>query len=143
LLPQMLASGFTLLVDEPGREVVYGKRARCCCRDYNGHKLWKGAFEMIQVGIAELKARLSEYLSRVEDGEEIVVADRGRPVARLVPPVWKSGGEEDSRMLDLQRRGLVRIGSGVLPDDIWQMERPQDKEGSVRAALEAERAESH
>lgn len=40
---------------------------------------------MIQVGIAELKARLSEYLARVQDGEEIVVADRGRPVARSSP----------------------------------------------------------
>ena len=33
----------------------------------------------------ELKARLSEYLARVTDGEDVVVTDRGRPVARLVP----------------------------------------------------------
>ncbi|HCF99193.1 MAG TPA: hypothetical protein DEV93_01460 [Chloroflexi bacterium] len=35
---------------------------------------------MIQVEIAELKARLSEYLARVQAGEEIVVADRGGPL---------------------------------------------------------------
>ena len=36
------------------------------------------------VGIRELKAKLSEYVSRASNGEEIVVTDRGRPVARLV-----------------------------------------------------------
>ena len=36
------------------------------------------------VGIRELKARLSEYVSRAANGEQIVVTDRGRPVARLV-----------------------------------------------------------
>jgi prevent-host-death family protein len=96
---------------------------------------------MIQVGIAELKARLSEYLARVQAGEEIVVADRGRPVARLIPAVWRAGREENPRLLELQRRGLLRLGTGVLPDTIWEMERPEDSYGAVRAALEAERAE--
>jgi prevent-host-death family protein len=98
---------------------------------------------MIQVGIAELKARLSEYLARVQNGEEIVVADRGRPVARLVPPTWQTAEQEDSRLLDLQRRGLIRIGSGVLPDSLWEIERPRDPNGGVRAALEAERSEGY
>jgi prevent-host-death family protein len=98
---------------------------------------------MIQVGIAELKARLSEYLARVRDGEEIVVADRGRPIARLIPPVWRSTSEEDSRLLDLQRRGLLRIGAAVLPDAIWEIERPEDAQGMTRVALEAERAEGY
>jgi prevent-host-death family protein len=103
----------------------------------------EAASEMIQVGIAELKARLSEYLARVQSGEEIVVADRGHPVARLVPLVWQDVGQERSRLLDLQRRGLLRIGSAVLPEDIWEIERPKDVHGTVRAALEAERAEGH
>lgn len=98
---------------------------------------------MIQVGIAELKARLSEYLARVQDGEEIVVADRGRPVARLIPAVRLGASEEDSRLLDLQRRGLLRIGPGVLPDAIWEIERPEDAGGKVRAALAVERAEGY
>ena len=40
---------------------------------------------MERVGIAELKARLSEYLRQVRRGESIVVLDRDVPVARLVP----------------------------------------------------------
>jgi prevent-host-death family protein len=98
---------------------------------------------MFQVGIAELKAHLSEFLARVQQGEEIVVADRGRPVAHLVPAVWRSGDEADSRLLDLQRRGLVRVGTGALPDAMWEIERPDDPQGTVGAGLEAERAEGH
>ena len=36
-----------------------------------------------QVGIRELRDRLSDYLSRVRDGETIVITDRGRPIARI------------------------------------------------------------
>lgn len=40
---------------------------------------------MREVGIAELKARLSEYIRAVRRGESIAVLDRETPVARLVP----------------------------------------------------------
>jgi len=40
---------------------------------------------MVMVNIAEMKARLSHYLRAVRAGEDVVVADRDRPVARLVP----------------------------------------------------------
>ena len=40
---------------------------------------------MERVGVRELKASLSRYLGRVRAGETIVVTDRGRPVARIVP----------------------------------------------------------
>ncbi len=37
----------------------------------------------MNVGIRELKARLSEYVKKAAGGEQILVTDRGRPVARL------------------------------------------------------------
>ena len=37
-----------------------------------------------QVNIHEAKTHLSQLLARVEDGEEIVIARAGKPVARLV-----------------------------------------------------------
>ncbi|MBV8491429.1 MAG: type II toxin-antitoxin system prevent-host-death family antitoxin [Candidatus Eremiobacteraeota bacterium] len=40
---------------------------------------------MRRVGIAELKARLSEYLRAVRRGETIAVLDRETPIARIVP----------------------------------------------------------
>jgi prevent-host-death family protein len=37
------------------------------------------------VKISELKNHLSEHLRAVEAGDEIVVTDRDRPIARIVP----------------------------------------------------------
>ena len=39
----------------------------------------------MDVGIRELKSRLSEFVDRAASGEDLIVTDRGRPVARLVP----------------------------------------------------------
>lgn len=38
-----------------------------------------------QVGIRELKSRLSEYVARARSGESVVITQRGVPVARLEP----------------------------------------------------------
>jgi len=40
---------------------------------------------MIQANVREAKAKLSSYLARVEQGEEVVILRRGRPVAVLKP----------------------------------------------------------
>jgi prevent-host-death family protein len=45
---------------------------------------------MNTVGVAALKARLSEYLRRVRRGHEVTVLDRQTPIARIVP--YGSGG---------------------------------------------------
>lgn len=99
--------------------------------------------EMMQVSVAELQARLSEYLALVQTGEEIVVTDRGRPVARLISPVTVGASGDEQRLLDLQRIVLLRIGSGVRPDDFWELERPEDAQATLRAALEPERSEGY
>ncbi len=39
----------------------------------------------MQMNIAEAKAKLSELISAAEQGEEVVIARGGHPVARLVP----------------------------------------------------------
>lgn len=41
------------------------------------------------VGIREAKAHLSQLLREVRKGCQIVITDRGRPVARLLPPLNK------------------------------------------------------
>lgn len=40
---------------------------------------------MTQVGIRSLRDHLSRYLDQVQAGEELVVTDRGRAIARVVP----------------------------------------------------------
>ncbi|WP_370163084.1 type II toxin-antitoxin system Phd/YefM family antitoxin [Limimaricola soesokkakensis] len=41
----------------------------------------------MQVNIAEAKAKLSELVDAAERGEEVILARRGRPVARIVPTI--------------------------------------------------------
>jgi len=41
--------------------------------------------ETISVGIRDAKLNLSKLLKRVQQGEEVLLKDRGRPVARIVP----------------------------------------------------------
>jgi len=40
---------------------------------------------MKQVGIAELKAHLSQYLRAVRKGQTVLVLDRETPIAQIVP----------------------------------------------------------
>ena len=56
-----------------------------------------------EVGIRELKNGLSKYIDRVRAGEEVIVTDRGRPVARL-----SSVDASEDRLADLVSAGLVR-----------------------------------
>jgi prevent-host-death family protein len=89
---------------------------------------------MIVTTIATLKASLSELLAGVKAGEEVVVTDRGRPVARIVP--YSPGGDE---LDDLVRKGQVRRSKGPLPADFWAQPRAIDDEGSLLRALLEER----
>ncbi|MEN3281359.1 MAG: hypothetical protein V7607_2499 [Solirubrobacteraceae bacterium] len=52
------------------------------------------------VGVRELRQNLSRYLERVKEGEALVVTERGREVARLVP----SGAGVDSYYVELARQ---------------------------------------
>lgn len=55
----------------------------------------------MEVGIRELRDHLSQYLERVQAGEEVVVTDHGRAIARVVP---MSGERTIDGMI---REGLV------------------------------------
>ncbi len=46
------------------------------------YKLYTGSMD---VAISTLRAELSSWIDRAQAGEEIVVTDRGIPVARLLP----------------------------------------------------------
>jgi prevent-host-death family protein len=87
--------------------------------------------------VSELKARLSEYLAHVKSGMEVLITDRGKPVARLVPLSRSKDVKESlSRM---EKQGLIRLGSGKLPKDFWKMPRPDDQGDLVLKALLEER----
>ena len=63
---------------------------------------------MADVGVRELKQRLSEYLDRAERGELVRVTDRGRPKALLGPLPGRANVEAGIS------EGWIRAGSGGL-----------------------------
>ena len=63
----------------------------------------------MDVGVRELKARLSAYLKRAAAGELITVTDHGRPIAVLGPVIGSVNLEaaaEDGWVQLPSRRGL-------------------------------------
>ena len=65
---------------------------------------------MRAVGIRELKNRLSEYLRQVQNGERVLVTDRGRVIAELRPPGGPDETEKYPGLHVMARSGLVRLG---------------------------------
>lgn len=73
--------------------------------------------ERVEVGIRELRLNLSRYVARARIGTEVIVTDRGRPVARLGPI-----DDEESHHARLVREGIItpakRPKSKTLPPPI-------------------------
>ncbi len=88
--------------------------------------------------VSELKATLSEQLARVKAGEEVVVTERGRPIAKIVPLSSETMGLS-AHMSELARNGLIRLGTGKFSKDTWKLPRPVDKRGEALKALLDER----
>jgi len=40
---------------------------------------------VLQVSVDEAKTNFSKLLARVREGEEVIIAKKGKPIARLVP----------------------------------------------------------
>jgi len=60
----------------------------------------------MQASVAEVKANLSRFLRKVNDGEEIVITRHGQPVARLSRP--KPEGARRFGTL----KGAVKLAAG-------------------------------
>ena len=65
---------------------------------------------MSTVGIRELKNRLTQYLRRTKTGEEIVVTERGHPIAIIQPiRAAERSSSLEARLGALAARGLVTL----------------------------------
>jgi prevent-host-death family protein len=65
---------------------------------------------MATVGIKELKNRLTEYLRRTKKGEEVVVTERGKPVALLrAIDAGEKPASLEARLARLAAQGLVTL----------------------------------
>ncbi|MFC1895179.1 type II toxin-antitoxin system Phd/YefM family antitoxin [Thermodesulfobacteriota bacterium] len=77
---------------------------------------------MIRAGIKDVKNNLSRLLAQVKAGEEILITERGKPVARIVK---EDQGDKSIRatLAPLLQRGLVALPSrSILKDRISPVE---------------------
>lgn len=94
---------------------------------------------MRTAAVSILKARLSEHIAWVKKGEEVVVTEHGRPVARLIPVPKEAG--DDARLVRLAAQGLLRPGKPGLRDLLARLRPVQVSDQVVLAALRADREE--
>ena len=65
---------------------------------------------MITAGIKEIKNNLSRFLARVKAGEEILITERGKPVARIIKE------EQETKSIRTTLEPLINKGLVALPD---------------------------
>ena len=71
-----------------------------------------------QVNIHEAKTHLSRLLERVKEGEEIIIAKAGKPLARLVPVI-----EQHARRTPGSAQGRIKLSADFeapLPEEILE-----------------------
>jgi prevent-host-death family protein len=64
----------------------------------------------VQVGVRELKNRLTSYLKLVKEDQEVIVTERGTPVA-IIQPVGGAGAprSREAKLAALAARGLLTL----------------------------------
>ena len=80
----------------------------------------------MQVNILEAKNRLSQLIKSAQAGEDVVIANRGEPVVRLVPTAGKSAGAtgkggaraildwlDSHKLPDYARRSAAEIDAAI------------------------------
>ena len=72
---------------------------------------------MRKASVSELKNQISRYLDYVKHGETVLVLDRSVPVAELKPVTGKSSS---GKLLALERKGIIRLGSGSIPEQFFK-----------------------
>lgn len=94
---------------------------------------------MRTVNIADLKNNLSAWLNQARNGEELIVKDCNRPIARLLPLTL--GDDLDAEEEALVAAGLMRLPLDEKSDDFPDYSAPSVSLKSIRAAIKAERDE--
>jgi antitoxin (DNA-binding transcriptional repressor) of toxin-antitoxin stability system len=94
---------------------------------------------MRTVNIGVLKNQLSAYLQLVRKGEEVVVRDRKRPIARILPfalPLPPEG-DHDAEVAYLIATGQARAPKQEMDwEAFWALPRPTVSDEAMKEAIE-------
>ena len=92
------------------------------------------------IGVKALKNKLSEYLRLIAAGESILVTDRDRVIAELIPPrEGRSNLGSDAVLADAVRKGWITpavLSSGNPPPRL-----PVDRLENILRELDVDRSE--
>ena len=80
---------------------------------------------MRSVNIADLKNNLSRYLDEVRRGSEVLVKDRNKPIARIVPLTPED--DDEVELMELIAVGGARLPrtNDPLPNSFWRDRLPK------------------
>ena len=93
--------------------------------------------------VSQTRNSLSALLDRVRHGETVLITDRRRPIARLVPVVGTNeAGPDEGRLARLERAGIIRRVARARLDEILRVPPPVPEPGAdiVATLLEERRA---
>ncbi len=92
---------------------------------------------MKRASITEAKNNLSALIDGLKGGSPVLIVDRGRPVARLEPVTQGRGPEDEGRLAQLVRDGVVRPARGVVARAMLASKPPRPRHGAsgVQALL--------
>jgi prevent-host-death family protein len=97
---------------------------------------------MKKASITEAKNRASALIDGLKRGAPVLIADRGRPVARL-EPVTRLGERRGRAAVTALREGIVRPARKPLASSLFNSQPPQPKgDASAVATLVGERRDS-
>ena len=94
---------------------------------------------MPSITLTELEKNLRDYLKEVRAGREVVIRDRKRPFAKIVPV--HEDDELEAHVLKLAAAGRIRLPTAELPPEFWEEPGAEVPLEALIAAVRADRDE--
>jgi len=91
---------------------------------------------MKTVNIGTLKNKLSSYLQDVRNGEEVIVQDRKKPIARIVPIKSTDFTNEELYLASIGVMILPENPKGIDWEAFWAAPRPEVSDEAVKEAID-------
>ncbi len=90
--------------------------------------------ESLHIGVRDAKANLSRLLRKVKSGQDVIITEYGRPIARLVPIGALSLADRLAEMeargdIESQKPANVTFQPVRIPDGLAQKYLQEDREG--------------
>ena len=90
---------------------------------------------MQTISVSDLQQNLGLYLEKVKDGDEIIVEDHNKIIARILP--FDENDEEQT----LVSQGFMTLPKKQLTDDFWETDSPEVSTEKIVETIRSERDE--